>query len=133
MTKSGGHDRDPESITPDRPMKPLVLVHGEIKTPPFSKEARIEAGCLLLRLQLGESLGMPASRPMPSVGPRCHEIRIVDENRQWRVVYRIDADAVLVLDVFPKTTRKTPDRVIATCKERCKAYDVAAKARKSKK
>ena len=40
-------------------LKPLVWLEGEIKTPPFSKEARVEAGTLLLRLQQGESLGMP--------------------------------------------------------------------------
>jgi hypothetical protein len=27
--------------------KPLAWLHGEVKTPPFSKEARFEAGFLL--------------------------------------------------------------------------------------
>jgi hypothetical protein len=76
--------------------KPLVRLSGEIKTPPFSKEARVEAGALLRRLQEGELLHMPHSRPMPSVGPRCHEIRVRDENRNWRVVYRLDADAIVI-------------------------------------
>jgi hypothetical protein len=48
--------------------KPLVWLHGEIKTPPFSALARIEAGVLLRRLQRGETLRMPQSRPMPSIG-----------------------------------------------------------------
>lgn len=48
--------------------KPLVWLHGEVKSPPLSKEGRIEAGFLLRRLQRGESLGMPHSRPMPSMG-----------------------------------------------------------------
>ena len=47
--------------------KPLAWLSGEIKTPPFGSEARIEAGFLLRRLQRGESLGLPHSRPMPSV------------------------------------------------------------------
>ena len=51
--------------------KPLVWLHGEIKTPPFSRNARIEAGTLLRRLQEGDSIGMPLARPMPSVGPAC--------------------------------------------------------------
>jgi phage-related protein len=50
----------------------------------------VEVGVLLRRLQRGESLGMPHSRPMPSVGRRCHELRIVDEAVIWRVMYRID-------------------------------------------
>jgi hypothetical protein len=45
--------------------KPLVWLHGEIKTPPFSRAARIEAGFLLRRLQRGEQITMPASRAMP--------------------------------------------------------------------
>lgn len=48
--------------------KPLVWMEGEIKTPPFSGEARIEAGMLLRRLQRGENLGLPHSRPMPDIG-----------------------------------------------------------------
>src|SRR5437868_14950594 len=87
--------------------KPLVRLGGEIKTPPFSKEARVEAGSLLRRLQEGESLGMPQSRPMPSIGPRCHEIRARDENRNWRVVYRLDPRAILIAGVVSEATRAT--------------------------
>jgi len=58
--------------------KPLVWLRGEIKTPPFSAKARVEAGFLLRRLQRGESIGMPHSRPMPIIGRRCHELRVVD-------------------------------------------------------
>jgi phage-related protein len=59
--------------------KPLVWLEGEIKTPPFSQAARMEAGYLLRKLQQGETLEMPHSRPMPSIGSRCHELRINDE------------------------------------------------------
>lgn len=102
---------------------PLVWLHGEIKTPPFSREARVEAGTLLRRLQQGESIGMPHSRPMPSMGKRCHELRIADENATWRIVYRLDEDAVVIAEVFSKKTGKTPKTVIATCKKRFKHYD----------
>jgi hypothetical protein len=53
--------------------RPLVWLNGEVKTPPFSREARIEAGYLLRRLQRGEQLRLPQSRPVPRVGARCHE------------------------------------------------------------
>jgi len=75
--------------------KPLVWLHGQIKTPPFSQEARIEAGYLLGRLQQGENLRLPQSRLMPSIGRRCHELRVPDKGRDWRIVYRIDADAIV--------------------------------------
>jgi phage-related protein len=107
--------------------KPLVRLGGEIKTPPFSKEARVEAGFLLRRLQDGESLGLPHSRPMPSIGPRCHELRVRDENRIWRVVYRLDPDAIVVAGVFSKTTAATAKHDIEDCQKRLKAYDEAAK------
>ncbi|HEY9605386.1 MAG TPA: hypothetical protein V6C85_27525 [Allocoleopsis sp.] len=62
----------------DETDKPLVWLHGEVKTPPFSQEARIETGVLLRRLQQGENLGLPHSRPMPSIGTHCHELRVRD-------------------------------------------------------
>jgi phage-related protein len=113
--------------------KELAWLHGEIKTPPFSPEARVEAGVLLRRLQEGESLGMSHSRPMPSVGPRCHELRIRDENRHWRIIYRIDPDAVLIVEVFPKPTRQTPKSVIDTCQRRLCRYDEAVKVARKKR
>ncbi len=106
--------------------KPVGWLHGEIKTPPFSSEARIEAGTLLGRLQQGENLGLPHSRPMPSVGPRCHELRIRDEKMEWRIIYRIDPDAILVVEVFGKKTRTTPRAVIKTCQRRLRQYDAIA-------
>ena len=69
--------------------KPLVWLHGEVKTPPFSATARVETGILLRRLQKGEQLSLPNSRPMPSIAPRCHELRINDENTIWCIVYRM--------------------------------------------
>jgi phage-related protein len=107
--------------------KPLAWLHGEVKTPPFSEEARFEVGFLLRRLQRGESLSMPQSRPMPSIAARCHELRINDAGGNWRVVYRIDADAIVILEVFAKKTGTTPKAVIATCRRRLKEYDSAGK------
>ena len=106
--------------------KPLVWLRGEIKTPPFSAAARVEAGVLLRRLQRGEKLALPHSRPMPSIGPHCHELRIPDAAATWRIVYRIDADAIVLAEVFSKKTRQTPQSVIDNCRRRLRAYDEAA-------
>jgi len=102
--------------------KPLVWLHGEVKSPPFSPEARREAGFLLRRLQDGEILGMPASRPLPAIGANCHELRIVDRDATWRIVYHVDADAVVILEVFSKKTRALPTRVAGTAKRRLNQY-----------
>ena len=66
---------------------------------------------------------MPQSRPMPAIGPRCHELRIVDEKLSWRIVYRIDADVIVILEVFEKKTSKTPRHVIEVCRQRLKSYE----------
>jgi phage-related protein len=102
-----------------------VWLRGEIKTPPFSQAARIEAGYLLRLLQKGQTLGLPQSRPMPVVGPRCHELRVRDAGADWRIVYRLDADAVVILEVFGKKTRATPKAVIEACIRRLRGYDRA--------
>ena len=103
--------------------RPLVWLHGEVKSPPLSAAARLEAGVLLCRLQKGEALSLPHSRPMPAIGAHCHELRIVDENRTWRIVYRIDADAVVIAEVFSKKTQQTPKHVIESCKGRLLRYE----------
>src|SRR6185503_19230302 len=96
--------------------KPLVWLAGEVKSPPFSAEGRLEAGYLLRRLQRGDRLSMPLSRPMPSIGGACHELRIVDQDATWRIVYYVDREAVVILDVFSKKTKETPKHVIEVCK-----------------
>ncbi len=102
--------------------KPLVWLEGEVKTPPFSAKARVEAGVLLRRLQRGEKLSLPLSRPMPSIGSGCHELRIIDENVTWRIIYGIEVDAIVVLEVFAKKINKTPSEVLSNCKRRLKAF-----------
>ena len=103
--------------------KPLVWLHGEIRTPPFSQSARLEAGFLLRQLQQGESLGMPHSRPMSTIGSNCHELRIRDAQQNWRIMYRIDDDAILILEVFSKKSQATPKAIIDICKKRLSQYD----------
>lgn len=103
--------------------KPLVWLHGEIQTPPFSTNARLEAGFLLRRLQKGENLSQPNSRPMTELGSRIHELRINDRNSTWRIIYRIDEDAIVIGEVFKKKSRETPKGVIQVCKDRFSQYD----------
>jgi phage-related protein len=102
--------------------KPLVWLKGQVKTPPLGEAARAEAGFLLRRLQRGELLGLPASRPMPTIGSGCHELRIRDGEANWRVVYHLADDAVVVLDVFAKKTVVTPKAVLEACRQRLAMY-----------
>lgn len=107
----------------NRQDKSAVWLHGEVKTPPFSFKARVEMGVLLRRLQKGERLELPHSRPMSSIGAHCHELRVQDADKTWRLVYRIDTDAIVILAVFAKKTQETPQSVIQVCQQRLKQYD----------
>ena len=102
--------------------KPLAWLHGEIKTPPFSAAARVEAGVLRRRLQRGESLAMPHSRPMAVIGNACHELRVRDADTTWRILYCVGSDAIVILEVFAKTTAKTPKSVVKACTRRLRQY-----------
>lgn len=103
--------------------RPLLWLKGEVKSPPLSRNARLEAGMALRRLQQGELLSLPHSRPMPGIGPGCHELRIDDEDVTWRIIYRFDPDAIVIADVFARKTAQTPARVIRDCRRRLSQYD----------
>jgi len=98
---------------------------GTLQTPPVGAAARIEAGVLLRRLRGGESLGMPHSRPMQEIGRRVRELRVNDRERRlsWRIICRIDPEAILVVHWFDKKTQSTPKSVIDLCKRRLQDYD----------
>ena len=60
---------------------------------------------------------------MPVIGARCLELRINDEGGTFRIIYRADTDAVVILDVVKKKTEHTPQSVIETCRRRLRDYD----------
>jgi phage-related protein len=103
--------------------KPFVWLHGKVKSPPFTTEARLEVGYLLRLLQGVESLGLPWSRPMPSIGSHCHELRVNDATQTWRIIYKIDSDAIVILEVFSKKTQATPRQIVEICRKRLQQYE----------
>ena len=56
------------------------------------------------------------------IGGQCHELQINDREQAWRIVYHVDTDAVVVLDIFSKKTQATPDQVLDVCRKRLAAY-----------
>lgn len=52
---------------------------------------------------------------------------IKDETATWRIIYRIDNDAIVIVEVFDKDDNKTPKSIIDNSKKRLIAYDKAAK------
>jgi len=57
------------------------------------------------------------------IGARCNELRIVDKDHTWRIVYRLDVDAVVIAEVFSKKTQQTPKHVLTICRRRLQQYD----------
>jgi len=70
---------------------------------------------------------MPASRRMAAIGSNCHELRIEDGGVTWRIVYHIDVDAIVILEVFSKKTRATPKHIIEVTRRRLRKYQDAVR------
>ncbi|MEZ6090895.1 MAG: hypothetical protein R3C05_23305 [Pirellulaceae bacterium] len=64
---------------------------------------------------------------------KLRRLRIRDANHNWRIMYRIDSDAVLILEVYANKTPKIPKAVIGRCKRRMTEYDTASKVAAKKK
>ncbi len=88
----------------------------------MSRTARREIGFLLRQLQEGIPLSMPASRPMPEIESGCHELRVTDKGHYWRVVYAIERDAIVILEIFGKGSKRTPQKVMGACRARIRQY-----------
>lgn len=67
--------------------------------------------------------------PLFSIGSACHELRIPDAEKTWRLMYHLDPAAVVILEVFAKTTAQTPKIVIDTCKNRLKHFKSVMQAK----
>jgi phage-related protein len=65
---------------------------------------------------------MPHARALPSVGPRCHELRIADQGNAWRIFYHLAPDAVVILGVLNKKTTKIPLSTLRSCERHLKTY-----------
>lgn len=104
--------------------KDLNIIGGVIRTPPMSVLGRAATGFYLRKLQAGEMLSLPISRPMPSIGASVHELRIMDTTGTWRIIYRIGETSIDVVEVFAKKTQKTPKQVIDRCQRRLRALDL---------
>ena len=84
------------------------------------KPARQDMGRQLDRVQRG--LDPNDWKPMSSVGPGVRELRVRDDTNIYRSIYVTNLDdAVYVLHVFTKRTRRTPTRDIRLARSRLKA------------
>ncbi len=87
----------------------------------FPRDARVRLGRALFRLQMGEQMAMPDSRPMPTVAVGVSELRVKGDDGIFRVFYYTAAPrGVLVFHAFVKKAPRTPSREIGLARKRLK-------------
>lgn len=88
---------------------------------PLGLDLRRQIAELLALLAEGASIGLPVSRPMPSVASGAHELRLRDRSGSCRAFYYTKVkDAILVFHFFKKKTQATPNREIKIAISRLK-------------
>jgi len=88
-----------------------VLFHRKVRSiiKAFPDDIKYKIGKALFFLQRGETLQMPLSKAMPSVGKGVSELRIKGTDGIYRVFYLVKAESgILVFHAFMKKTQKTP-------------------------
>ena len=101
----------------------LALFHPKareaIRT--FPEEVRREIGKAIFDLQKGRTIGMPLSRPMPTVALGVEELRIRDRAGIYRTLYFTKSSrGILIFHAFVKKTQKTPLQEINLGRNRLK-------------
>ena len=87
----------------------------------FPKAVRVRLGRGLFRLQMGEQLAMPNSRPMPGIAAGVAELRVAGEDGTFRAFYYVASkQGVLVFHALVKKTRRTPPLEIELARKRLK-------------
>lgn len=87
----------------------------------FPDEVRGDLADALARLDAGQTLRMPLSRPMPSIGPGAHELRLKDRAAAYRVVYAVVRGGIIhVIHGFKKKTPATARSNIEIARKRLK-------------
>lgn len=103
-------------------MKPAIFHPAAIAAiRQFPEEVRKELGKAIFDLQLGESLAMPLSRPMPDVGAGVSELRFRDRSGIYRAFYFTRSPrGIILFHAFVKKTQATPQQEIDLGKKRLK-------------
>lgn len=95
--------------------KAIQFIRGQ------SPEIKQKIGEALRDLQKGLVLGMPKSRPMPSITRGAAELRVRDAESAVRVFYFMKVnELIIVFHAFEKKTQKTPQHEIELSRKRLK-------------
>jgi len=87
----------------------------------FPAEVRKELGKAIWDMQNGDILGMPLSRPLPSLERGAAELRLRDKSGIYRVLYFTRSlKGVLVFHAFVKKSEAIPKHEIDLARKRLK-------------
>lgn len=99
-----------------------VLKQCERELSDWPEAVKGELADAIARLELGHTLSMPLSRPMPAIGHGVHELRFRDRAGTFRVIYCLaGAGNIYLLLAFKKKTTKTPKQSIVVARERLRS------------
>ena len=97
----------------------IVLKQCSREINEFPEPVRDDLADAVARLEEGQTLSMPLSRPMPSIGRGVRELRLKDRSGIYRVIYAlVAASGVYLLHAFMKKTQATPQHNIEVAKKR---------------
>jgi phage-related protein len=86
-------------------------------------EVRKDLGAILTKLQKGETVGYPDTKPMSVVAKGVFEIRLKDASGIFRAFYLIKTEhGIVVFHSFKKKSQKTPKHEIETARSRLHTY-----------
>ena len=96
-----------------------ILKQCERELLEWPEEVRGDLADAVARLERGQMLSLPLSRPMPSIGPGVHELRFRDRSGIYRAIYFLQGGGrIWLLHAFQKKTPKTPPQSIDVAKDR---------------
>lgn len=105
-------------------MEIVVLKQAEKELRDGPKELMQDIYSLFDELSQGKSLGMPISRPLPSIVKGLHELRLSGKAGEFRVFYFIKiGDAIYIIHASSKKKQAIDKRTIALLKTRVRSIE----------
>jgi phage-related protein len=105
-------------------MEIVVLKQAEKELKDGPKELMQDIYSLFDELSQGKTLGMPISRPLPSIVRGLHELRLYGKAGEFRVFYFIKiGDAIYIIHAASKKKQAIDKRTIDLLKTRVRSIE----------
>ncbi len=106
-------------------MNIVILRQVEREFRKVPKEVLIDVYALFDELTYGKTIGMPHSRPLPSIAKGLHELRLTNNDGIYRIFYVIKmGDSIYILHILKKKTQKLSKQVKQLLLSRIKELNI---------